>query len=57
MSRVAKCFYLDSNVLIQAKNQYYRFENFPSFWDWLKKKCDDGMIKTSKMVLDELLKG
>lgn len=57
MSRGGQLFYLDSNVLIQAKNQYYRFENFPSFWEWIKKKCEDGKIKTSKIVLDELLKG
>ena len=31
-------FLLDSDTLIQAKNEYYGFDLCPGFWDWLDRK-------------------
>jgi hypothetical protein len=28
-------YLLDTNTLIQAKNEYYGFDVCPGFWDWI----------------------
>lgn len=50
-------YLLDSNVFIQAKNQYYSFETFPVFWDWLDVEENQGHIAFIQLICDELLKG
>jgi hypothetical protein len=50
-------FLLDANVFIQAKNQYYRFDTFPVFWDWLDVALASGALASIKTIRDELLKG
>lgn len=50
-------YLLDANVLIQAKNVYYRFETFPVFWDWLIAEQARGRLDTIAPVYDELTRG
>ena len=50
-------FWLDSDVLIQAKNSYYAFDIAPSFWGALENGVDGGLVRSPKMVHDELMKG
>ena len=47
-------YLLDSNIFIQAYNQYYAKEIVPSFWRWLEK---DEEIYTIKQVKEEIKKG
>lgn len=47
-------FLIDSNVFVQAKNEYYAFDSFPGFWDcliWLHQK---GRILSIEKVKSEL---
>lgn len=50
-------FLLDTNVFIEAKNQYYRFGTFPVFWGWLDLSLTSGPLASIKTIRDELLKG
>jgi hypothetical protein len=38
-------YLLDENVLISAKNLYYKFEQVPEYWGWLSGMADKGSIK------------
>ncbi len=49
--------WLDSDVLIQAKNKPYPFDRVPQFWIFLSAQLQAGTIRASKMVFDELTKG
>lgn len=46
--------WLDADVLIQAKNQWYGFDFAPGFWKFLDEKVSDGIIRSSVMVYAEL---
>jgi hypothetical protein len=48
---------LDTNLFIQAKDQYYRFDTFPCFWNWLDMALASGHLASIKTIRDELLKG
>lgn len=48
-------YLLDSNIFIQAKNQYYHFDIAPGFWDALKVIADEGSIISIDRVRDELI--
>ena len=48
---------LDSNVLINAKNFYYRMGIFPVFWKWLSKQFNDGNVISLDHVYQELIAG
>lgn len=48
-------YLLDSNVLIEAKNHYYRFEFCSAFWDWIERAHANGSVYTIRQVKDELL--
>ena len=50
-------FLLDSDTLIQAKNEYYGFDLCPGFWDWLDVKGAEGVVASVQPVLRELSKG
>ena len=50
-------FLLDTNVFIQAKNFYYDFEIFPSFWEWLDSEQREGHICSIDAVYRELIEG
>lgn len=48
-------YLLDSNVFIEAKNLYYRFEFCPAFWDWIERAHANDTVYTVRQVKDELL--
>ena len=48
---------LDTNLFIQAKDQYYRFDTFPCFWHWLDIALTSGRLASIETIRDELLKG
>lgn len=50
-------YLLDANVLIQAKNFYYRFDIFPAFWDWLDSEKQKGTLASIVPVYEELTRG
>lgn len=49
--------FLDSNVLIAAKNDIYPFDVFPSFWEFIEKAIMSGKLVVLKVVKDEILAG
>ncbi len=50
-------YLLDTNVFIQAKNFYYDFDIFPSFWEWLDDEQEKGNILSIDAVYKELIQG
>jgi len=50
-------YLLDANVFIEAKNQYYRPNSFPRFWQWLDLAQTKGQLASIQMIQEELLKG
>jgi len=50
-------YLLDTNTLIQAKNEYYDFSVCPGFWDWLDVMSDAGRVFSIEPVLNELREG
>lgn len=50
-------YLLDTNTLIQAKNDYYAFEVCPGFWKWIDVQGGDGSVFSIKPVLDEIKEG
>jgi predicted nucleic acid-binding protein len=50
-------YLLDTNVLIQAKNNYYAFDIAPGFWEWLDRTHELGLACSIEAVRDELLAG
>lgn len=49
-------FWLDANVLIQAKNDLYSFEIAPPFWSFLDEQAKLGEVRSSTKIYDEILK-
>lgn len=45
---------LDTNVLVNAKRDYYGFEFCPAFWDWLDVAWEAGQVASVEAVYDEL---
>lgn len=50
-------YYLDSNILIEAKNRYYGMDFFPGFWDFIDQKMGVGPIYSIFQIYDELAEG
>ena len=50
-------FLLDTNTLIQAKNDYYAFAICPGFWDWLVAANCGGTLHSIEPVLEEIREG
>lgn len=50
-------YILDTNVFIEAKNQYYMFDVCPGFWEWLVERNRDGLVYSVQAVNDELQRG
>ena len=49
------CTYLlDANVFIQAHRILYPFDVFPTFWEWLEKENEKGIIASIEPVYKEL---
>lgn len=49
-------FLLDTNVFIEAKNDYYDFSVAPGFWAWLTETHEQGEIASVAAVRSELLR-
>ena len=47
-------YLLDSNIFIQAKNEYYGFDLCPGFWDWLKQQNQADKVFSIERVQVEL---
>lgn len=54
---MSEVFILDSNFFITAKNNWYPFANFPTFWEELLKRGKDGKFVICKEVYDEIVNG
>src|SRR6267154_1657626 len=52
----APIYWLDANVLIQAKNGPYKFKVFGVFWAFLDEQIGAGTIRCPKMVYQEIVK-
>lgn len=50
-------YLLDTNTLIQAKNEYYGFDVCPGFWDWIDSENSRGGVVSIEPVLAELREG
>jgi predicted nucleic acid-binding protein len=48
-------YLVDSNVLIAAKRNHYRFGTFPCFWDWIVAQHANGKVFSVKAVEKEIL--
>lgn len=47
-------YLVDTSVLVQANNTYYRFEFCPAFWDWLEERSKAGVLASVSRVCDEI---
>lgn len=45
---------IDTNAFIRSGRDYYRFDTFPGFWDWLADAIASGMVILLPEVLGEL---
>lgn len=50
-------YLLDTNTLIQAKNEYYGYDICPGFWDWIDMENDNQRVISIEPVLSELREG
>lgn len=50
-------YVLDSNILIQAKAEYYKFSYCPGFWDLIMDSHYKGKVESIESVRKELLNG
>ena len=49
-------YWLDADVLIRAKNEYYVFEFGENFWQFLEQKGAEDIVASCRAVYDELQK-
>jgi len=49
-------YWLDADVLIRAKNEYYAFDFAEPFWQFLEQKGAEGVVASCRAVYDELQK-
>lgn len=54
---IPKTYLLDTDVLIEAKNRYYKFEVAPGFWEWLELANSNDVVFSNDEVLKELKEG
>jgi hypothetical protein len=47
-------YILDTNVFLDAANNYYAFDRVPAFWEWLEARFNDGAVRTITMAKDEV---
>jgi hypothetical protein len=50
-------FWLDSDVLMRAKNEHYAFDIAPGFWEIIKRNAKSGKLCCPSSVLDEIARG
>lgn len=56
MSAHKEVYWIDSNVLISAKDGPYRFSINPGFWAALDKHANTGQIRVPKLVYSEIVR-
>jgi len=49
-------YWLDADVLIRAKNEYYAFDFAEPFWQFLEQKGAEDVVASCRAVYDELQK-
>lgn len=49
-------FWLDADVLIQSKNGLYSFEIAPPFWSFLDGQVENGLVRSSTKIYEEILR-
>ena len=47
-------YLLDTNVLIQAHEDYYPVDPIPQFWAWLLQMAAQNIIKVPRVIFDEV---
>jgi hypothetical protein len=50
-------FWIDSDILIRAKNEAYAFDIAPGFWEIIKRNANAGKLACSTLVYDEIARG
>jgi hypothetical protein len=50
-------YLLDTNIFIQAKNDYYGFDLCPGFWTWLEQQNEANTIFSIGPIQGELIRG
>ena len=50
-------YWLDTDVLIQAKNKPYKFDRVPQFWSFVDEKLQTGEVRASSMNYKEWTDG
>lgn len=50
-------YLIDSNILIQAKNEFYAFDLVPSFWDKMEHLIEGGLVAILDKVAHEINQG
>lgn len=45
-------YFVDANVLIEAKNRYYAFDIAPGFWKWLNQEHAQGTVFSQVKIPD-----
>lgn len=48
-------YLFDANILIEANNRYYSLDFAPGFWKFIEKEAQKTTLKSSDMVLAELI--
>ncbi len=54
---VTPTYLVDTSCLTQAYRQYYSFDIAPSFWEFIRKSFESGLLKCNDKVYDEIQKG
>ncbi len=54
---MAQQLWLDTNVLIEAKNAFYAFDIAPGFWIGIREAAKAGLVRSPTMVFHEIAKG
>jgi hypothetical protein len=55
-----KVYWLDADAYIQSKDELngpYTFKRVPAFWDYLSRQIDAGIVRSPKVVYNEIAKG
>lgn len=50
-------YWVDTDVFIQAKNLFYKFDQVPPFWSFLADQIEQGVVCCPKRVFAELTDG
>ena len=59
-SKKPKIYWLDADAFIQSKDELngpYTFKRVPEFWNYLSRLVDRGIVRSPKVVYDEIARG